>query len=149
MNTELRFNICELESSHIRNRDVTDLSTRIATFIPFRLSYSCRFWAAHLCDTTNGLDVRPCPLLVRGHELDRGDFGSVRCITYCGSASSSESDVLLAHLEVLTLVLQSFRADLSDFARDASRFIVVNFHTPISEIVPHIYLHFHLRHRIH
>jgi hypothetical protein len=53
MNSELRFNICGLETSHIRNDDVVELPKRIAASVSTRLQYSCRFWTAHLCDTTN------------------------------------------------------------------------------------------------
>jgi len=48
MRTGLRFNICQLETSHIRNVDVPDLASRIEKFIPAHLSYSCRFWSDHL-----------------------------------------------------------------------------------------------------
>jgi hypothetical protein len=48
MRTELRFNICQLETSYVRNIDVPDLASRIKNFIPTRLSYSCRFWSDHL-----------------------------------------------------------------------------------------------------
>ena len=48
MRTTLRFNICQLETSHVRNVDVPDLASRIVKFIPAHLSYSCRFWADHL-----------------------------------------------------------------------------------------------------
>jgi NACHT domain len=50
MKENLRFNICRLESSYLRNSEVSDLAERIATFIPSPLSYSCRFWVAHLSD---------------------------------------------------------------------------------------------------
>jgi hypothetical protein len=50
MKAELKFNICGLKTSHVRNDAVEDLSIRMAA-IPLRLSYSCRFWAAHLQDT--------------------------------------------------------------------------------------------------
>ena len=50
MKTELKFNICALETSYIRNDDVVDLSERIAARVSTPLQYSCRFWAAHLCD---------------------------------------------------------------------------------------------------
>jgi hypothetical protein len=46
--TGLRFNICQLETSHIRNADVPDLASRIEKLIPTHLSYSCRFWSDHL-----------------------------------------------------------------------------------------------------
>ena len=44
----LRFNICELETSHVRNHDVSKLSERVKTAFPDDLSYSSRFWADHL-----------------------------------------------------------------------------------------------------
>lgn len=48
MKTGLRFNICQLETSHIRNIDVCGLADRIEKFIPTHLSYACHFWADHL-----------------------------------------------------------------------------------------------------
>jgi hypothetical protein len=50
MKDGLRFHICDLESSHLLNKDVKDLSQRISTNISTALSYSCRFWAAHFRD---------------------------------------------------------------------------------------------------
>jgi len=48
MHQTLRFNICELETSHHLNSEVQDLSKRIEEHIPPVLSYSCRFWVEHL-----------------------------------------------------------------------------------------------------
>jgi hypothetical protein len=47
----LKFNICDLETSHLANRDVDDLPNRVATKIQRPLLYSCQFWAAHIRDT--------------------------------------------------------------------------------------------------
>ena len=47
----LKFNICELETSYLPNKDVKDLSRRIMRNIGHPLIYSCRFWAAHIRDT--------------------------------------------------------------------------------------------------
>ena len=57
---ELCFNICQLETSHLRNDDVVDLSTRIKTYISSQLSSSCRFWADHVRATavTPGLEAK-------------------------------------------------------------------------------------------
>jgi NACHT domain len=44
----LKFNICELESSYLANSDVPDLESRICKHIPPGLSYSCVFWDDHL-----------------------------------------------------------------------------------------------------
>ena len=48
MEAGLRFNICELETSHIFNDGVPNLDARIKDCIPDHLSYACRFWADHL-----------------------------------------------------------------------------------------------------
>lgn len=52
MKKELRFNICGLETSHLKNTDVPDLNMRVANTILPHLSYGCRFWADHLKTTT-------------------------------------------------------------------------------------------------
>jgi hypothetical protein len=48
MKSGLRFNICNLETSHCRNADVPDLTAHIEKTILPHLSYGCRFWADHL-----------------------------------------------------------------------------------------------------
>ncbi len=45
---DLKFNICNLESSYLANRDVKDLRSRVDKHIPPALLYSCRFWDDHL-----------------------------------------------------------------------------------------------------
>ncbi|KAH9009707.1 hypothetical protein EDB84DRAFT_1571063 [Lactarius hengduanensis] len=44
---DLKFNICNLETSYLANKDVTDLSSRIDKHIPPALVYACRFWDDH------------------------------------------------------------------------------------------------------
>ena len=48
MLNDLKFNICRLESSYLANRDVPDLESRIANYIPPARSYGCVFWGDHL-----------------------------------------------------------------------------------------------------
>jgi hypothetical protein len=57
MKDGLKFNICDLGSSHLLNDEVKDLSQRIETNISAALLYSCRFWAAHLRDITINSEV--------------------------------------------------------------------------------------------
>ena len=45
---DLKFNICNLESSYLANSDVQDLKSRIAEHIPPALLYACRYWDDHL-----------------------------------------------------------------------------------------------------
>jgi AAA ATPase domain len=44
----LKFNICQLESSYLANHDVPDIDSRIDKHIPLALSYACVFWDVHL-----------------------------------------------------------------------------------------------------
>jgi hypothetical protein len=57
MKMGLKFNICDLETSHVSNDNVLDLPLRIQKYIPDHLSYSCRFWAEHVRRTNFGADV--------------------------------------------------------------------------------------------
>ena len=45
---DLKFNICNLESSYLANKDVEDLNSRVDKHIPPALLYACRFWDDHL-----------------------------------------------------------------------------------------------------
>ncbi|KIM30107.1 hypothetical protein M408DRAFT_66858, partial [Serendipita vermifera MAFF 305830] len=51
MKHHLRFNICGLESSYVRNQDVPNLAKRVDECIPLYLSYASRYWASHLVET--------------------------------------------------------------------------------------------------
>ncbi|KAG8791957.1 hypothetical protein FRC12_007698 [Ceratobasidium sp. 428] len=42
------FNICNLESSYLEDREVPDLSERVKEAIPPELLYACRRWAGHI-----------------------------------------------------------------------------------------------------
>lgn len=46
----LRFNICNIETSFIRNEDIPDLGARIQDCIPSHLEYACVYWSSHLCE---------------------------------------------------------------------------------------------------
>ncbi|KAI0337181.1 WD40 repeat-like protein [Trametopsis cervina] len=48
MEAQLRFNICDLETSYRANKDVLDLAERIQHNISPALLYACRFWNSHL-----------------------------------------------------------------------------------------------------
>ena len=50
----LRFNICGLETSHIRNSQISDLSTQIERAVSIHLRYSCLYWTSHLMRSKRG-----------------------------------------------------------------------------------------------
>ena len=46
----LKYNICDLQSGYVLNKDVPDLDNRVAQYIPPSLKYICCSWAHHLRD---------------------------------------------------------------------------------------------------
>jgi hypothetical protein len=56
MTRELRFNICELESSLVANEDIKDMKDRIDQRISDALQYSCIYWSNHLCHNMDTQD---------------------------------------------------------------------------------------------
>jgi len=54
---DLKFNICNLESSYLANNDVKDLNARLDKSIPPALLYACRFWDDHLGHTDFKTDL--------------------------------------------------------------------------------------------
>ncbi|KAJ6474551.1 hypothetical protein DFH09DRAFT_1472908, partial [Mycena vulgaris] len=44
----LKFNICHLPTSYLRNADVVNLDARINDHVPAHLRYACRFWGDHV-----------------------------------------------------------------------------------------------------
>lgn len=51
MKSGLKFNICNLNTSHLRNVDIPGLATHVEAAILPHLAYACRFWADHLSAT--------------------------------------------------------------------------------------------------
>ncbi|KAH9051943.1 hypothetical protein EDB87DRAFT_627171 [Lactarius vividus] len=45
---DLRFNICNIESSYLANKDIQDLEARVSEHLPPPLLYACRFYDGHL-----------------------------------------------------------------------------------------------------
>jgi hypothetical protein len=109
---ELRYNICGLETTSLRNRDIPGLPRLIDKFIPSHLSYACRFWAGHLGATV---------------ELEPTFLQAVNHFVY---------DLLLYWLEALSLVGASHisASTLFDVAVRCTVCVVPAILTLISEI---------------
>ncbi|KAF4609673.1 hypothetical protein D9613_012022 [Agrocybe pediades] len=60
MSKELRFNMCDLESSYDFDEDVPDLERKIKANISAALLYACKYWSNHLlhCDLTSSIHYR-------------------------------------------------------------------------------------------
>jgi hypothetical protein len=48
METELKFNICDLPTSYLKNVDMPNIKQSIQGAIPEHLQYACEFWADHV-----------------------------------------------------------------------------------------------------
>ncbi|EGN93526.1 hypothetical protein SERLA73DRAFT_126428 [Serpula lacrymans var. lacrymans S7.3] len=130
----LKFNICGLETSYIRNRDVKDMFERIRKHIGLHLIYACRFWPDHLMDALEcipGCDwiLSLLATLFNTHFLH---WLEVISLVYDTSIASVLLRSVTPHLRVVSV-------DLEKFAQDA-RLFIVNFNDPISQSLPHIYL---------
>ncbi|KAJ6511658.1 hypothetical protein DFH09DRAFT_270095, partial [Mycena vulgaris] len=65
MQRSLRFNICNLPTSYLRNVEMPGLQSQLDKHIPGELQYACRFWVDHLVATScNSRSVRVAEGLV-------------------------------------------------------------------------------------
>ncbi|KZP17839.1 WD40 repeat-like protein [Athelia psychrophila] len=130
MKEELRFNICGLETSHLRSADVPDLPIRVQTHITPHLLYACRFIGVHLQTTSYEKQV--------GSELK--DFLHRHFLYWLEVLSLSKLvNTASRSLSSILKWSQSYNADLAAFAKDAKMFVNV-FAPAISQSAPHIYL---------
>ncbi|KAF7970764.1 hypothetical protein HWV62_23104 [Athelia sp. TMB] len=130
MKTKLKFNICGLESSHMRNGAVPDLTARVRNSIDTVLSYSCRFLGAHVESTPHGKDLH--------NELE--EF-FLEHFLYWLEVLSLERHINKASRSLSAISMWAQRHDpkLTAFVKDASNFVQV-FAPAISESAPHIYM---------
>ncbi|CEL56820.1 Vegetative incompatibility protein HET-E-1 OS=Podospora anserina GN=HET-E1 PE=4 SV=1 [Rhizoctonia solani AG-1 IB] len=136
MKEQLRFNICDLHSSFLPDKEVENLKDRISDKISPTLSYTCRYWANHL-------------KLVRASKPD----------ALLAAIDEFMSHSLLFWMEVLCLQRELLMGvegllkaqqwlvdrvspshDLVLFIDDARNFITGFAVNPVSQSTPHIYL---------
>ncbi|KAB5590716.1 Vegetative incompatibility protein HET-E-1 [Ceratobasidium theobromae] len=133
MREQLRFNICNLESSFLLDREVPDLDDRINVNISPALSYVCRYWIGHLKSATPSDEL--CGMV--------GDFFSQRLLFWmevinlkkCMVTSTQELMELWPWLEAA-----GAPSDLVKIASDAYKFVARFTAHPISRSTPHIYI---------
>ena len=57
MQNELKFNICDLPTSHLKNAQMPGLGAKLDTCIPMYMRYCCCFWADHLAAVSINLEI--------------------------------------------------------------------------------------------
>ncbi|GJJ10753.1 hypothetical protein Clacol_004981 [Clathrus columnatus] len=132
MSEGLRFNICDIPNSHIRNIDDEGLPERILSSISSQLSYSSRFWALHISSTVFD------SVLAKKIERFLHDFfllwlEVLSLLKGVGRAAKSMSNL------ISWCSGKEYHETLYNFAVDGKRFIQL-FGGVIGESTPHIYL---------
>ncbi|CUA74489.1 putative WD repeat-containing protein alr3466 [Nostoc sp, PCC 7120] [Rhizoctonia solani] len=133
MQRDLRFNICELETSHQLNSEVPDLKHRIDTHIRPALRYACTQWVDHFIASPDQGLVEAIKQFMEGPQL-----------MYWIEALS-----LLGHINLAIAGLsQLIASELTKFdrwylivrwAKDLRRFLT-SFYDPITTSTPHLYV---------
>ncbi|QRV96723.1 WD40 repeat-like protein [Ceratobasidium sp. AG-Ba] len=134
MMAELRFNICDLETSFVRNSEIPDLEARVAQVINERLKYSCLYWTSHLKDVEASEHI--ASLQSRLYEFARGPVLVfwVEALSLIGKlwVAISSLQELIEHCVARQIL---FPQQLWDTTR-----LVQAFYQPISESTPHLYI---------
>ncbi|CAG7854448.1 COMPASS-like H3K4 histone methylase component WDR5B {ECO:0000303/PubMed:19567704} Short=AtWDR5B {ECO:0000303/PubMed:19567704} [Serendipita indica DSM 11827] len=127
----LKFNVCEIESSFYRNRDLPDLEARVSKFIGRNLGYSSLHWPFHMAQADSNWRSKL-----------RNELRQMIRIPY-----------ILYWMEVLSFIqgvpraIDGLRAMTRDTTEKETRSRIINvrrfmmaFSVPIQESAPHIYV---------
>ncbi|KAF5362431.1 hypothetical protein D9756_002757 [Leucocoprinus leucothites] len=130
MSKQLRFNICGLETSSLKNADVSNIETKVKAGIPSLLSYASCFVADHLRHTAFNERLMDGLRVVFKEKL-----------LYWLETMSLLKEMNKAVPILRTVVdwISARDGDLTEFIRDALRFVTA-FTIPIIQSAPHIYL---------
>ncbi|KAJ7726681.1 WD40-repeat-containing domain protein [Mycena maculata] len=129
LQSELKFNICDLLTSYLRNVNIPDIKWRIQTYISGQLQYACRFWADHLAAISYDSNrAQAAGTFLLNQFLFWLEIMSL--LGTVGHAQNALSKFILWAKEESPTV---------QFARDAKRFVAF-FADAINQSAPHIYL---------
>ncbi|KAF7340415.1 WD40 repeat-like protein [Mycena venus] len=130
LNSQLHFNICGLEDSHLLNIEVPDLSDRTEAHIPAELRYSSSCWAHHLDDS--GLEKE---ILAELKDLMNHQF------LYWLEVLSLLNQVPIAieGLEIARNCVSQTDTAFQNLLQDGIKFLG-GFSPVISQSAPHIYI---------
>ncbi|KAL5480181.1 hypothetical protein ACEPAI_1451 [Sanghuangporus weigelae] len=133
MRIGLKFNICDLESSYLENKAVSDLACRVKENIPEKLQYSCSYWMEHIAQ---GGDVH----VLQGFVIDLlGSPRSLYWIEVLSLLSDLEvgKDTLLKCRELFQV--RSDNSEIITAATELSAFLD-DFHHAVKTSTPHVYV---------
>ncbi|KDQ14545.1 hypothetical protein BOTBODRAFT_72719, partial [Botryobasidium botryosum FD-172 SS1] len=136
----LRFNVCNLESSHLLNAQVPDLENRVEEAVSAELEYGCLYWAHHLAHAEkDSQDLETVELLAK---LFLGPLvlywlEALSLMNELGAATPAllQAGAWIAHTPSQSTVV----TDISMMATDVRQFLHY-FYQPILQSTPHLYL---------
>ncbi|CAE6470916.1 unnamed protein product [Rhizoctonia solani] len=133
MKKQLRFNICDLDSSSGPDALVKNLTSRVQVAISPLLSYSCRYWGYHLHSSPWSADIQAAlNEFLCFHLLFWMEVMNLKRLM--GMAP----DVLLKTQQWFKKVISP--SDLEHPLEDAHKFVQRFATTPVSQSTPHIYI---------
>ncbi|KAI5117713.1 hypothetical protein M0805_006517 [Coniferiporia weirii] len=133
MLTQLKFNICDLETSHLPNDKIQDLHNKITKHIPQHLQYSCLYWMDHLASSSLDASDKELQKLLENLFCHSRSLFWLECLSTMGQVKSG-IDILEAFSKWYKLSGMP-----SAMAHDLYRLVTANY-IPISVSTPHLYI---------
>ncbi|CAE6483314.1 unnamed protein product [Rhizoctonia solani] len=136
MTEQLRFNICDLESSFVPDEKVKDIQQRIKQRISPALAYACRYWGSHLAlASISGHLLKLLEEFIRHQLLFWTEVLSLRREIGTGL------EMLLKAKQWLNLNrVESTSSELVVLVEDSYNFVTAFAGSPASQSTPHIYI---------
>ncbi|CUA77650.1 WD repeat-containing protein 5 homolog [Dictyostelium discoideum] [Rhizoctonia solani] len=134
MQAQLRFNICDLETSFIPDAAVIGIEGRIKGKIPPPLAYACRYWGSHLAPASKSESLlKMLSELISYRLLFWMEVMNLRCEIVMGYETLLKAKQWLnrpgpTSLELVILV------------EDARNFVTSFASSPVAQSTPHIYI---------
>ncbi|KAG8794015.1 hypothetical protein FRC12_000804 [Ceratobasidium sp. 428] len=132
MLTELKFNICGLETSHILNVDIPNLNQRVQAAVSGHLRYTCLHWYSHVAHAEADSITDRLKLFLFGNSL----VYWIEVLSLMGELEVASTSML--GLSLMNRSPERF-VDCSEYANDVYRFLL-SFYDPISASTPHLYI---------
>ncbi|CCA71456.1 hypothetical protein PIIN_05395 [Serendipita indica DSM 11827] len=146
MKRELKFNICQIESSFIPNAAIGDFESRVSRFISPELRYASSHWLFHLSemdDRSREMELKQVQYAVQSPqvlywvEVMGAVLGVPRAIT--GLRRVASYFKVRFYLFFASAKKPNQQGDIHDRMADIKRFLMA-FSTPIQDSLPHIYI---------
>ncbi|CAE6418197.1 unnamed protein product [Rhizoctonia solani] len=134
MQRDLRFNICQLETSHLLNNQVPDLQLRIQTHIGPALRYACTHWIDHFMASPTHSLIEVIKDFLKGPQL----LYWIEVLSLLGRLDIA----ITGFSNLISLTLTAQFADWSIIVfwiKDIYRFLL-SFHEVIAASAPHLYI---------